>query len=426
MRIEQLHSIFLKSTGVNTDTRKIQVNNLFFALKGEHFDGNQYAEKACNSGAIYAVIDDEKFHLKNGKSILVDDVLETLQLLANYHRNYLSVQILALTGSNGKTTTKELISSVLKQRFNIKATSGNLNNHIGVPLTLLSMDTSTELGIVEMGANHLGEIAQLCKIAEPDYGYVTNFGKAHLEGFGGVEGIIKGKSELYDYLKSNNKIAFVNKEDQIQLEKTKEIKQYSFGVKNSKSDVAIQLIESNPFVKVKFFDSEMTTNLIGMYNFSNISAALAIGHYFKVPIPLLKKGIESYIPENNRSQLMTKGTNKLVLDAYNANPTSLRAAIETFNEMDSINKVVILGDMFELGSESQMEHQEIVNFVEKLNFKRIYLIGKNFYKTTTNNSLKYEDFNQFSKYITQNPLKNAHILIKGSRGMALERVLDLI
>lgn len=424
MTIDQLHTLYLKSTGVNTDTRKIKKNNLFFALKGDNFNGNKYAEKAISLGACYSVIDTEDFHVQNGKTILVDDVLVTLQELANFHRNYLAIPIISLTGSNGKTTTKELISAVLKQKFNVKATSGNLNNHIGVPLTLLSMDKTTEIGVVEMGANHQREIAQLCKIAQPDFGYITNFGKAHLEGFGGIEGVIKGKSELYDYLRINEKFVFVNREDEIQIKKTKDIEHFSFGIKNSKSDVEIELTDTNPFVKLKVSNTQISTNLIGNYNFSNISAAVAIGHYFKVPLNLIKQGIEGYIPENNRSQLISKGSNKIILDAYNANPTSLKAAIETFHTMESNNKVLILGDMFELGNESEAEHQNIVDLIEQLNFKAVYLTGKKFSQTTSPNTLRFERFENLKLFLEQNPINNAHILIKGSRRMALERVLE--
>ncbi|GGD86973.1 UDP-N-acetylmuramoyl-tripeptide--D-alanyl-D-alanine ligase [Planktosalinus lacus] len=426
MTINQLHSLYLKSSGISTDTRKIQKNNLFFALKGDNFDGNSYAEEAIRLGASYSVIDNEDFHVLNGKTILVNDVLVTLQKLANFHRSNLAIPIIALTGSNGKTTTKELINAVLKQKFNVIATSGNLNNHIGVPLTLLSMDKSTEFGIVEMGANHQGEIAQLCKIAQPDFGYITNFGKAHLEGFGSLEGVIKGKSELYDYLRSNEKFVFVNREDKTQIEKTKDIKQFSFGVLDSKSDVEIELLETDPFVRINFSNTEISTSLIGNYNFSNICAAVAIGHYFKIPLQSIKQGIEGYIPENNRSQLISKGSNKIILDAYNANPTSLKAAIETFHTLKSNNKILILGDMFELGNDSEAEHQNIVDLIEQLNFKAVYLTGKNFSKTTSPHTLRFESFESLKEFLKQNPINNAHILLKGSRGMALERVLEYL
>ncbi len=426
MTINQLHSLYLKSSGISTDTRKIQKNNLFFALKGDNFDGNSYAEEAIRLGASYSVIDNEDFHVQNGKTILVNDVLVTLQKLANFHRSNLAIPIIALTGSNGKTTTKELINAVLKQKFNVIATSGNLNNHIGVPLTLLSMDKSTEFGIVEMGANHQGEIAQLCKIAQPDFGYITNFGKAHLEGFGSLEGVIKGKSELYDYLRSNEKFVFVNREDKTQIEKTKDIKQFSFGVLDSKSDVEIELLETDPFVRINFSNTEISTSLIGNYNFSNICAAVAIGHYFKIPLQSIKQGIEGYIPENKRSQLISKGSNKIILDAYNANPTSLKAAIETFHTLKSNNKILILGDMFELGNDSEAEHQNIVDLIEQLNFKAFYLTGKNFSKTTSPHTLRFESFESLKEFLKQNPINNAHILLKGSRGMALERVLEYL
>jgi UDP-N-acetylmuramoyl-tripeptide--D-alanyl-D-alanine ligase len=327
LEIEALHELFLTCNSVCTDTRKIQQNDIFFALKGDNFNGNNYAQNAIEDGAKYAVIDEKAFFIPT-KTILVKNVLETLQQLATLHRNYLKVPIIALTGSNGKTTTKELINAVLSQKFKTTATVGNLNNHIGVPLTLLSMTKDTEIGIVEMGANHQKEIEFLCKIAHPDYGLITNYGKAHLEGFGGVQGIIKGKSEMYDYLIANNKTAFVNAIDPIQLEKTTELNRITFG--SSNQDVNIKFIDANPFVRLHYKGLEIQSQLIGDYNFTNIAIAIAIGNYYKVEDSNIKKAIESYIPSNNRSQIIQKGSNKIILDAYNANPTSMQAALSNF------------------------------------------------------------------------------------------------
>ena len=397
---------------------------MFFALKGDHFNGNIYAKQAIEQGAKYAVIDETEF-LISDQTILVDNVLETLQKLASYHRNYLKVPIIALTGSNGKTTTKELINGVLSQKYRTTATIGNLNNHIGVPLTLLSMTTDTEIGIVEMGANHQKEIEFLSSIAQPDYGYITNFGKAHLEGFGGVQGVIKGKSELYNYLMANNKTIFVNGNDPIQVEKTQQANIYSFG--NSQEDISINFITANPFVKLSYNGLEIDSQLIGDYNFNNIAIAIAIGHYFKVNDNKIKLAIENYTPNNNRSQIIKKGNNKIILDAYNANPTSMRAALFNLEKQEG-NTIAILGDMFELGDYAEQEHQAITDLAVSLNINQTILVGENFYKSKSNLKTvkQFRSFEDFKTHFKWAEFENATILIKGSRGMALERVLELI
>ena len=398
---------------------------MFFALKGENFNGNAYAEKALESGAKYTIIDDPEYDILN-ETILVENVLVTLQQLATFHRRYLKTPIIALTGSNGKTTTKELINATLSQKYKTTATVGNLNNHIGVPLTLLSMNESTEIGIVEMGANHQQEIAFLCKIAKPNYGYITNFGKAHLEGFGGVEGVIKGKSEMYDYLIKKKKTIFVNTNDAIQVEKTKDTNRFTFGNSIDTPDVSIDFIEAQPFVTCGFNNLEIHSQLIGDYNFNNIAAAITIGNYFKVEDAAIKTAIENYIPANNRSQIILKGSNKIILDAYNANPTSMRAALLNF-EKQAGNKIAILGDMFELGNEAEKEHQDIVCLIEQLSLNNIVLVGKNFYKTKTSSSKinQFDTFEDFKNIFNWSKIENSILLIKGSRGMALERTLDL-
>ncbi|HSD06857.1 UDP-N-acetylmuramoyl-tripeptide--D-alanyl-D-alanine ligase [Flavobacterium sp.] len=427
MDISYIHSLFLKCDSVSTDTRKIASNSLFVALKGDNFDANTFAKDALQKGAAYVVIDNNDYFIDE-RTILVENSLVALQELAKYHRNFLKLPIIALTGSNGKTTTKELINAVLAKKFRTKATIGNLNNHIGVPLTLLSFNKQTEIGIVEMGANHKKEIEFLCEIAQPDYGYITNFGKAHLEGFGGVEGVIQGKSEMYDYLSKNNKLAFVNYEDPIQVEKTASIKSYSFGINNEKVDVNINHIEANPLVIVTYAQNIINTHLIGLYNANNINAAIAIGSYFGVDNDAIKEALESYIPENNRSQLISKGTNEIILDAYNANPSSMKVAIENFILLDKKDKVIFLGDMFELGNESLAEHKEVINLLVNQNTTDCFFIGKDFYqnKVTRPNFFFYENFDDFSKEIKSKKFDHKMILIKGSRGMALERTLELL
>ncbi len=424
MKTASLHLLFLQCNSVCTDTRKIKEHDLFFALKGDHFNGNKYAEQAIKLGAKYAVVDEATYNTSS-QTILVDDVLETLQKLASYHRSYLNIPIIALTGSNGKTTTKELINVVLSQKFKTTATIGNLNNHIGVPLTLLAMNTTTEIGIVEMGANHLKEIEFLCGICKPDYGYITNFGKAHLEGFGNIEGVIKGKCELYDYLTENNKTIFVNKNDAIQIIKTEKANRYIFG-NQSETDAKIEFIEAQPNVKVRYSNFDIQSHLIGEYNFNNIAAAIAIGNYFKVEDNGIKTAIENYTPTNNRSQVLIKGSNKIILDAYNANPTSMRAALLNFEKLNDKIKIIILGDMFELGSEAKKEHESIVSLIETLHLDHTIFIGENFFKTkTTSNKVKqFKSFDDFKNKFDFSKIKNTTLLIKGSRGMALERVLE--
>ncbi len=424
MEIAELHQLYLSCNAACTDTRTIKNNDMFFALKGDNFNGNEYANQALKKGAKYALIDEAKYKTTN-QTILVKNVLETLQQLATYHRIYLNIPIIALTGSNGKTTTKELITTVLSRQYTTTATKGNLNNHIGVPLTLLSMTTKTEIGVVEMGANHLNEITTLCQIARPNYGYITNFGKAHLEGFGSIEGVIKGKSELYNYLKQNNNTVFVNTSDTIQTEKTKDMSVYTFANTDGVANVTIKFINANPFVKCSYNGLLIQSQLIGNYNFNNISAAIAIGSYFKINDQLIKAAIENYVPSNNRSQIIEKGNNKIILDAYNANPTSMAAALKSLESQKGY-KIAILGDMFELGTESNKEHQNITNLALSLNIDKIILVGSNFFKTQLHSNIatKYKSFAEFKSDFNISEINKAIVLIKGSRGMALERILD--
>ena len=427
MTIQSIHDLFLKCSKVSIDTRKIEPNSFFVAIKGERFDANTFAKEALEKGASYVIIDNADYYIDD-RTILVEDSLKTLQALAKFHRNFLNIPIIALTGSNGKTTTKELINVVLSKKFNTKATVGNLNNHIGVPLTLLSFNHETQIGIIEMGANHQKEIEFLCEIAQPDYGYITNFGKAHLEGFGGVEGVIKGKSEMYIYLKAAKKSVFVNIDDEIQKTKTTDFNRITFSQKDKNVNVFIESITANPFVKIKTLGIEINSHLIGLYNANNINAAITIGHHFDVPVSDIKDAIESYVPENNRSQLLTKGTNEIILDAYNANPSSMLVALENFIQLEKTNKCIIIGDMYELGEESLFEHKAIVNFLNKNSDFECHFVGKDFFANSIQkeNFHFYNTFEDFTKYLSLVKFENKTLLIKGSRGMALERTLEYL
>jgi len=426
LKIETLHHLFLQSSGICTDTRKITPNCLFFALRGENFNGNEFAQEALDKGAFKVVIDDIRAHKNTGETILHGNSLVLLQKLATYHRNYLKVPIIALTGSNGKTTTKELIHAVLSQKYRTTATIGNLNNHIGVPLTLLSMTTETEFGIVEMGANHLNEIAQLSTIVQPDYGYITNFGKAHLEGFGSEEGVIKGKSELYKYLNDNEKLVFVNGNDDKQIALTGDMERFTFG--SGDFDCSVILKDASGYLKLAYQGISIQSNLIGLYNFHNIASAIAIGQYFNVSEENIKTAIEGYTPQNNRSQIIEKNDFHIIMDAYNANPTSMLAALENFRQAKGENKILILGDMFELGEHASTEHQKIVTYLEQHPFAKIYLIGENFNNThsTASHITTFQDFENFKTFWKSEHFKDGNLLVKGSRGMALERILDLL
>lgn len=428
MKLETLYSHFLESSGICTDTRKITNNCLFVALRGENFNGNTFTKEALNQGAYKVIIDDISEHKNTGQTILCKNSLELLQKLATYHRQQLNVPIIALTGSNGKTTTKELINSVLSKKFNTTATKGNLNNHIGVPLTLLSMTKETEVGIVEMGANHKKEIAALCNIAQPNFGYITNFGKAHLEGFGSIEGVIEGKSELYTYLTSHKGTIFLNADDPIQK---RLMGTYVSKIGFSQTDTTfykINMLQAAPYVQIKIENKTITSNLIGAYNFTNVCAAAIMGKFFNVPMKAIKEAIESYVPTNNRSQLIEKGTNTITLDAYNANPTSMLAALEHFNASNVSSKMVFLGDMFELGESAQEEHQHVVDYLSTSSINEIHLIGEHFSNTIkkATHIHQYKTFEALKEKLTKNSPSHTNILIKASRGMALERILELI
>ena len=419
-----LYEKFKECAGVTTDTRKDLQNKLFFCLKGETFDGNQFAPLAIEKGAKYVVVDNEKFAYLP-QAILVEDTLKALQDLAQQHRKQLATPVIALTGSNGKTTTKELIYSVLNQSFRALKTEGNLNNHIGVPLTLLRLTPDTDIAIVEMGANHPGEIAALCQIADPDFGYITNFGRAHLEGFGSFEGVVKAKSELYDYLKKAGKRIFFCQDNALQADLLEGYSQtYSFSLEgNEKALLQLTLRESIPFVKLAWGEKEIPTHLIGRYNAMNTAAAICIGHYFKLSKEAITRGIADYVPSNNRSQWIQKDRgNQVLMDAYNANPTSMHAAIEAFGELKAAHKVLILGDMKELGAYSQKEHQELVEDIAARSlWDAVLLLGENFYQTRTD-FIKFRTLTELNHYLRLHPFSDTSFLIKGSRSMTMEKI----
>jgi UDP-N-acetylmuramoyl-tripeptide--D-alanyl-D-alanine ligase len=427
MMIQKIHELFLDCSQISIDTRKIEPNSMFVAIKGEHFDANIFAKEALDKGAKFVIIDNPEFFI-DSKTILVTDSLKVLQELAQFHRNYLKIPIIALTGSNGKTTTKELINVVLSQKYKTKATVGNFNNHIGVPLTLLSFNRETQIGIVEMGANHQKEIEFLCEIAQPDYGYITNFGKAHLEGFGGVEGVIKGKSEMYTFLKANDKTVFVNLDDEIQNHKTEDFNRITFSQKEKKATVYIDSVSASPFVKITTLGVTIQSHLIGLYNANNINAAITIGNHFEVNIDDSKGAIECYIPSNNRSQLLTKGSNEIILDAYNANPSSMKVALENFIQLDNLRKMVVIGDMYELGKESLTEHKAVVDFLDQNASFECHFVGRDFFANAISkaNFHFYKSFEDFVQFISFSDIEHNTILIKGSRGMALERTLEYL
>lgn len=432
--IEHLYELYLAHSNISTDSRKITPDCLFFALKGESFDGNRFAAQALAAGAAYAIVDD-KTVVENDRFLLVEDVLKALQDLAHFHRMQLHIPLIAITGSNGKTTTKELVAAVLSAHYPAFATSGNLNNHIGVPLSLLSIGPKTEVAVIEMGANHQGEIDFLCQIAAPSHGLITNIGKAHLEGFGGIEGVKKGKSELYRWLASSNGTAFINRDEAFLEDLAKPVAKKVFYKRSTQPtlaevDLEVQLLATQPFIQVAFLDrktgnlQEVNTQLFGAYNFNNVMTAIALGKYFKVPADKIAQAIEAYVPSNNRSQLLEKAGNHFVLDAYNANPSSMRQAILSFRAMEGKNKIALLGDMLELGEESLFEHEQIAQLAQMQHFEQVILVGANFQKVAEQyHLLHFPDVLSLKKWFEQQGFSDRYFLIKGSRGMQLERLL---
>ncbi len=430
MKIERLYQIFLRSKKVTTDSRNAENNALFFALKGKFFDGNTYAKNALENGCSFAIVDNPDY-VQGDNYILVDDVLETLQLLGNYHKKQLDIPIIAITGTNGKTTTKELLANVLSKKYKVSYTAGNLNNHIGVPLTLLSMNENTQIGIVEMGANHINEIKNLCEIAEPDFGIITNVGKAHMEGFGSFENIIKTKKELYDYLKFKDGKVFYNSNNSLLKKIIIELNlnAIAFGSLNNK--IYGDIITSDRFlyvnIKMENFQALIKTQLIGNYNLENVLAAASIGYYNGINPELIVSAIEEYVPKNNRSQFLRTEKNNLFLDSYNANPTSVEASLKNFASLKINNKYIILGDMLELGTESESEHEKIIGLLQDYSFDKIILVG-NIYNSlkVPDKFLQFGDVNELKNWLENSNIVHSNVLIKGSRGIQLEKIVELL
>jgi len=426
MNIESLYKLYLQYPSIQTDSRKVSKNDIFFALKGPSFNGNLFAKEAIQKGAAYAIVDEKEF-ADNEKIFHVEDVLTSLQQLAKYHRQQFNIPFLAITGSNGKTTTKELIHAVLSSGFKTYTTEGNLNNHIGVPLTILKIRHDAEMAVIEMGANHLREIASYCEIALPTHGLITNCGKAHLEGFGSEEGVRKGKGELFDHLRSDDGTAFVMWDYPYLREMSKDIPQiYTYGTTDA--DVVGNVLSSGQYLEVEFkkgFKGMVRTNLVGDYNLPNVLAAVAVGKYFGVEEEKIRNSIENYTPTNSRSQLLQKNSNKIILDAYNANPTSMKAAIENFAKTDGTEKILALGAMAELGADSLKEHSSIIKEIDKHQWKDVLLVGGDFMKVDHT----YRKFNspvEAGEWLQNLKLQNAFFLIKGSRSMQMEKLLDYL
>lgn len=428
MTISELYELYLHNPKVTTDSRNCPYGSIFFALKGENFDGNKFASKALDSGCSYAVIDNPDYYIGE-RTLLVDNVLKTLQQVAHKHRKALGTPIIGITGTNGKTTTKELLAAVLSTKYNLLYTEGNLNNQIGVPLTLLRLNHQHEMAIIEMGASHPGDIKELVEIASPNYGIITNVGKAHLEGFGSFEGVIKTKGELYDYIRQTKGLIFIKKENEYLQAISKGIEQITYGT-DENSFASGKVASCEPFLVFEWKQQgkihTVGTHLIGSYNIDNVLAAVAIGRYFKIPAERISRAIAAYEPTNNRSQFKETEFNKLIIDAYNANPSSMKVAIDNFADMNTDTpKAVILGDMRELGETSDALHAEIVEQIKNADFDKVYLCGKHF-ETTESGFLHFPSTEALIEELTKNPLKGYHILIKGSRGMALEKTIPLL
>ncbi len=428
MKIDDIYSLFSRSSGISTDTRTIKSKNLFFCLKGKNFNGNLFIDQAISLGASFVIYDEEKLNHKSKRAFKVKNALETLQALAKHHRSKFNIPVIGLTGSNGKTTSKELINSVLSQKFNVTYTANNFNNHIGVPLTILKINTKTDIAIIEMGANQLGEIDLLCNIADPTIGYITNFGKAHLEGFGGLKGVIKGKSELYEYIRKSKGVILVNNDDRIQREKSKGINTFSFG-KSKKSNCLIYNTTSNKgLCEARLNDKKILTNLHGEYNFENINASIAVGIHFGLSFEQIENGIKYYVPKNNRSEMLKTKSNLLFIDSYNANPTSMKVSIQSFMKFKEVEKILILGDMHEIGKTSLNEHERILNSVKNNKDLKIFLVGKIFNQLKFNSDRIhfFKEIDELIEYFKKNLVTGHTIFLKGSRKINLEKLIPIL
>ncbi|HOI26287.1 MAG TPA: UDP-N-acetylmuramoyl-tripeptide--D-alanyl-D-alanine ligase [Paludibacteraceae bacterium] len=423
MEIKEIYSLYKAHPSITTDSRNCSENSIFFAMKGVSFNGNEYAQKAIENGCSYAFVDEKQY--ANGTNILyVEDCLSTLQQLAKFHRLTLGTKIIGITGTNGKTTTKELVSAVLQRKYSTLYTQGNFNNHLGVPLTLLRLTSEHEIAVVEMGANHPGEIRELVEIVRPNYGIITNIGKAHLEGFGSFEGVVKTKAALYEFLRETNGEIFINYDNEILQSISSGIKAFKFG-KNSNYDVVADIYSSDPFLSVEWHDKIIQTHLIGAYNFENVMAAIAVGRKMGISDDEIVAAIEAYEPTNNRSQFKDSGRNQLIIDAYNANPTSMNASLHNFLQMNKPNKIVILGDMKELGADSMKEHVAIAELLEKSDLKDVFLVGPCFMEST-DQFHRFETTDELIDWLRLNPINNSNLLIKGSNSMHLTKVVDLL
>ena len=426
MNIQELHKIFLSYPIISTDTRKIEQDSIFFALKGANFDANKFVVEALNKGAAYAVADDKGLaELNDNRIIIVDNVLLTLQALARYHRDTMNIPVLAITGTNGKTTTKELITAALSPAHNVLSTIGNLNNSIGVPLTVLRLKAEHTIAVIEMGASHPGDIEELVNVANPTYGIITNVGRAHLQGFGSYEGVIATKCELYDYIKANGGKLFVRNEDEVLMQRSEGIDRVLYGV-SSTLNICGKITSVSPFLNAQIESNgevySIETNLIGKYNLDNVIAASTIASYFGVSMSDVASAISSYIPSNSRSQFIKGEHNNIILDAYNANPSSMKVAIENFSEVEAEEKMLILGDMLELGAESESEHRGVVDLLVELNFKSVILVGGEFAKVESP-YISFATTAMLLDYLKENNITSKTILVKGSRGIALEQTI---
>jgi UDP-N-acetylmuramoyl-tripeptide--D-alanyl-D-alanine ligase len=425
--MERLYKLFLQHPVICTDSRDIIKNSIFFALKGEHFNGNSFAMQAIEDGVAYAIVDDTSLP-SHPQFLFVENVLQALQDLACFHRKQLKIPVIAITGTNGKTTTKELVSQVLSSKYKVGVTKGNLNNHIGVPLTLLSMNKTTQIAVVEMGASHPNEIELLCRIALPDYGLITNIGKAHLEGFGSLDGVKKAKGELYDYLTEHKGTIFYNSDNQMlssMISGRKPEHTIAYGIRVNKANVLPSNSEY-PFLRLLVNSyPEITTHLIGNYNTDNVLAALAVGKAFEITAKEAATALSTYMPSNNRSQLLRTAKHTIIMDAYNANPTSMTAAIENFATLQKPNKWVVLGDMLELGKDTATEHAAIIDLLKIKNIRQIFLVGTHFTEANINNEFKsFPSVEDLGAYIQIHPIDdNAMIMLKGSRGIKLEKLV---